>query len=318
MKELNIIVIELKENIRHLRDVFHFVIKDCELKINPLQPPPGVLFIVWARAIIDILRRVCGLDFSEMLLMKAVRELELLYGLDEPGEHKFWPSLFELRDHVANQKYPNFSQYKRYQVSAETALTRLIELSGGEGGIFDCSVGMPLLDVFSRNSVFEITTIESAMVKSFLVTVLLDWLYWFKKENASKNTELWQAYKNQRHLVIGDDIQSAVQERQEKSLRESISHFSEKLLLHRQYGTAIMFLIHLPSLTNPTLLAAAHCVICGMLRNEDDVRAISKAMGLSYEQKEEIKRLQVGEFIAVQSFEKFKEPFLFKAPLYEV
>lgn len=159
-------VFDFKSDYRHLarhRDLL--VVNWRDLKINPLQPPPGVQVGKWAEVLADTISHSLGfLQGSESYLLNKLNSLYSMYDTDR-GEY---PSLFELRELVKADPVPMASPRFNYK---ERMVNRLTMATGFSGRVFDCSTGQPIEDLLDWNVVFELK--EPNQYVTNLVTELL-------------------------------------------------------------------------------------------------------------------------------------------------
>ena len=134
------------------RDIL--VVTFNEIKLNPLEPPPGMKPIEWGSVFADLWIQAFRLyEGSKGFLIEILNNLYRKY---EQFGH--YPSLFDLYYYVRALKFPTISRTSRYQESILNRLGGLIY--GSLGPVFDCSRGH-INALVNNHTIFEILYLTS-------------------------------------------------------------------------------------------------------------------------------------------------------------
>lgn len=143
-----------------------------EIKLNPLEPPPGLKATEWASIFADLWIQAFRLyEGSKGFLIECLSRLYL--GHKDLG---FYPSLFDLYYYVKSLQFPAISRNARYQESVLNRLGGMIH--GSLASVFDCSRGHINNLVYSH-AIFEILYLTSEQ-QIFIVNYLLSYLFYYK------------------------------------------------------------------------------------------------------------------------------------------
>jgi hypothetical protein len=158
-----------------------------QIKLNPLEPPPGMKPIQWGSVFADLWIQAFRLyEGSKGFLIECLNNLYSKY-----SSWGYCPSLFDLHHYVKALKFPAISRTARYQ---ESVLNRLGDLIYGSlAPVFDCSQGHSSF-LIKQHTIFEILYL-TAEQQVFTLNYLLSYLFNFKLIN---ETDL-------RHFVGIDD-----------------------------------------------------------------------------------------------------------------
>jgi len=152
------------------RDIL--VVTFNEIKLNPLEPVPGMKETEWASIFSDLWIQAFRLyEGSKGFLIECLNTLYL--------KHKglgFYPSLFDLYYYVKFLHFPVISRNARYQESVLNRLGGMIY--GSLASVFDCSKGH-INNMISTHSIFEILYLTSEQ-QVFIVNYLLSYLFYYK------------------------------------------------------------------------------------------------------------------------------------------
>ena len=145
---------------------------DGSIKLNPLEPPPGLRATEWSSMFADLWIQAFRLyEGSKSFLIECLNNLYLDY-----ASRGYYPSLHDLYQHIRNLKFPAVSRNARYQESILNRLGSLIH--SGLSPVFDCSRGHAKVLV-STHTIFEILYLTSEC-QIFMVNYLLTYLFCYK------------------------------------------------------------------------------------------------------------------------------------------
>jgi hypothetical protein len=143
-----------------------------EIKLNPLEPPPGIKATEWASIFADLWIQAFRLyEGSKGFLIECLNNLYVKYSV-----LGYYPSLHDLYYYVRALNFPAISRTARYQESVLNRLGGLIK--GSLTDIFDCSKGH-INNLVNTHAIFEILYL-TAEQQVFMVNYLLSYLFYYK------------------------------------------------------------------------------------------------------------------------------------------
>lgn len=271
-----------------------------EIKINPLQPPPGIKPIDWASIIVDVFTQVFYLQgASRALLIEVLNEL-----YEKFAKHNHYPSLFDLYDYVKALKFSGFSRTAGYRESILNRLTGL--LNGAMGETFNCSRGH--IDLLAnRNIIFELLYLTSEQ-QVFLVNYLLSYLFNAKLVNETAT----------RHFVGIDDGNQIFDASYEKRPDLGLPIIHHLLTTVRKAKINIFALTQTPHQTGASIHSNAFAKIMFSLSNGKDVEFMQQSMGIKDPtQKEYCFHIPPREAV-VKFSARYQKPFVGRVPEFSI
>ena len=238
------------------------VVQFKDIKLNPLEPPPGISSTDYASVIADVFIQAFRLyDASKSYLIEC---LSVLYGAYEKQGH--YPSLFDLYGYIKSRKHPAISRTARYQESLINRLTGL--LNGSSGKVFDCSRGhtKALTDM---NVIFEVQYLTTEQ-EVFMVNYLLSYL--FHKKLANKTPV--------RHFVAIDDANSIFDASYEKRPDLGLPIIHHLLTTVRKSLINMFVLTQTPHQIGASILSNSFAKIMFSLSNGKDIEFMRSCMGI--------------------------------------
>jgi hypothetical protein len=272
------------------------VIRFKQIKLNPLEPPPGIKSSDWAPIVIDAFIQAVRLyDGSKSYLIEC---LSLLYEAYEKQNH--YPSFFDLYAFIKSQKHPGFSRTARYQESLLNRLGAL--LYGSCGNVFNCSRGHTNA-LTNMNVIFEVQYLSREQ-EVFMVNYLLSYL--FHKKLANKT--------NIRHFVAIDDANSIFDASYEKRPDMGLPIIHHLLSTVRKSLINIFALTQTPHQIGASIISNAFALIMFSLSNGKDIEFMQQCMGIK-EQEQKQHCYGIGQHEAVIKFaNRYQSPFIAKIP----
>lgn len=272
------------------------VVRFKTIRLNPLEPPPGISTTDWSAIVVDAFIQAFHLyDGSKSYLIEC---LSILYAGYEKHDH--YPSLFDLYGFIKRQKYPGFSRTARYQESLLNRLGGLLYGSCGE--VFKCSRGHTntLTDM---NIIFEVQYLTTEQ-EVFMVNYLL--LYLFHKKLANK-TDI-------RHFVAIDDANSIFDASYEKRPDLGLPIIHHLLTTVRKSLINIFALTQTPHQIGASVLSNSFAKIMFSLSNGKDIEFMQNCTGIK-EQEQKQYCYQIGPREAVVKFSaRYQKPFVISIP----
>lgn len=181
--------------------------------------------------------------------------------------------------------------------------TRIDSLKRGwKGKLLNTLKSTPWNEMFGRKCVINLSYVGDDVDKSFLMALLLQYLY----EYRSAQAEIGEIDFNEngcKHLAIIEEAHRVMAkcEKQEFPQYKSAMMFSNMLSEIRAYGEGLMLVDQVPTRLIPDAIKNTNLKITHRLVAEDDCKAIGESMGLSEEQRKVIPKLMTGQCIVSSS-----------------
>lgn len=199
-------------------------------------------------------------------------------------------------------------EYRQYEDKVQRNMkaclnTRIDSLKRGwKGQLLNTLKSTPWNELFGRKCVINLSYVGDDVDKSFLMALLLQYLY----EYRSAQAEIGEIDFNEngcKHLTIIEEAHRVMAkcENQELPQYKSAMMFSNMLSEIRAYGEGLMLVDQVPTRLIPDAIKNTNLKITHRLVAEDDCKAIGESMGLSEEQRKVIPRLMTGQCIVSSS-----------------
>lgn len=181
--------------------------------------------------------------------------------------------------------------------------TRIDSLKRGwKGQLLNTLKSTPWNEMFGRKCVINLSYVGDDVDKSFLMALLLQYLY----EYRSAQAEIGEIDFNEngcKHLTIIEEAHRVMAkcENQELPQYKSAMMFSNMLSEIRAYGEGLMLVDQVPTRLIPDAIKNTNLKITHRLVAEDDCKTIGESMGLGEEQRKVIPKLMTGQCIVSSS-----------------
>lgn len=272
------------------------VVTFSKIRLNPLEPPPGMQIKAWAAVFEDLWIQAFRLyEPSKGFLSE---HLSTLYMKHADTGH--YPSLHDLYYYIRALRFPPVSRTARYQEGILSRLTLLIK--GPLADIFDCSRGH-VNNLINTNAVFEILYLTSEQ-QIFFVNYLLSYLFFYKLFN---ETML-------RHFVGIDDSNLIFDASLEKRYDMGLPIIHHLLTTVRKNKITIFACTQTPHQLGASIHSNAFLKIMFSLSYGRDLECMFQSMGIKDEERREYCYKLVPREIAVKFSGRFQEPFLAMVP----
>ncbi len=280
------------------RDIL--VVTFDKIKLNLLEPPPGVKIIEWSNMIVDILIQGFWLyPGSKSFLTEC---LQKLYKKFEPL--RYYPCLFDLYDFIKGMKLPLVSRSARYQESLLNRLGGL--LNSSLGPVFNCSQGYSKY-LINHHVIFEFLylTMEQQVL---MVNYLLTYLNIYKLIHET----------GLRHFVGIDDANLIFDASYEKRSDLGLPIIHHLLTTVRKSMINIFACTQTPHQIGASIHSNSFAKIMFSLSNGKDIECMQQSMGIKDpDQKAYCYKLKPREVI-VKFSSRYQEPFLAIIPEVEL
>lgn len=266
------------------------------IKLNPLEPPPGMRSIEWASIFADIWIQAFRLyEGSKGFLIECLNNLYVKY-----NSLGYYPSLFDLYNYVMGLKFPLISRSARYQESVLNRLGGLIH--GSLGSVFDCSKGH-ISSLINLHVIFEIIYL-AAEQQVFMVNYLLSYLFNYK---LIQKTSL-------RHFVGIDDANLIFDIAFEKRPDLGLPIIHHLLTTVRKNKINVFACTQTPHQVGASIHSNSFAKIMFSLSHGKDIECMQQSMGIKdREQKAYCYRLKPREAV-VKFSARYQEPFIATVP----
>lgn len=279
---------DLKQDYRHLlsNDLDLLVLPWTELKLNPLQPPPGVPPRRWAQVFSEVFGHATALlSGSKNYLMQQVIELYQLYDLFDEVSPPF-PSFHELQRLMEADKLNYVRKTANYR---DTVVNRLAAMNLTAGTIFDCSTGYPLEELLEQNVVFEFDGLATD-VQNLLMELLLAAVYEYRLAQNQRNTGLHHVFV----LDEGKRIFSVYKERQAAAGLPTIDEMTAKM---REFGEGLVVADQEATKLTESIKANTYTTVLLATGDATQFQKVADTMRLTNRQQDLAYRLGTGEAI---------------------
>lgn len=279
---------DLKQDYRHLvqTEIDVLVLPWPELKLNPLQPPPGVPPRRWAQVFTEIFGHATALlSGSKNYLLRQVLDLYRLYDLFTEVAPPY-PSLHELQVLLERDKLNYVRKAANYR---DTVLNRVAAMTLAAGTVFDCSEGYPLADLLTRNVVFEFDGLATD-VQNLLMELLFAAVYEYRVAHTQRDGGLRHVF----FLDEGKRVFSVYKEQQPAAGLPAIDELTAKL---REFGEGLVVADQEATKLTDTLKANTYTKLLLATGDATQLQELAAAMNLSERQADLAHRLGIGEAV---------------------
>jgi hypothetical protein len=243
--------------------------REPRLRLNPLEPPPGVVPSVWITNVADIVTRCYGLgEPSRRILQDCILTLYRDHGLEGVSEGPVtWPTLRELEHAVAA-----FRAVGSREVNSRRSLeSRLHLMAAGElGKSLNTMVGFDATFFVDRAVAVALDWVsnlrDQRVLGEFLVSALWEW------RRANPNT------RQRLHLVFLEEAHRFVPEARTPWERGTRTLLEQCFAEARSYGFGMVAVDQQPSLLSRYVLANTGTKFAGRLSSEEDVQLMIDAL----------------------------------------
>jgi hypothetical protein len=268
-----------------------------DLKINPLQVPPGVDPRSYAPRIAEMLIDVLLLPPRaskqiQLVLMDLYRRLGVLDGSGN------YPSLYDLRVAIADQEKANAPARDAILDSLDSVLSAL-------GGVLAYRVGWATSDLARRHLVFELGG-TTEMGKTLLVNALIlpEFEGRIARNISNPRSDFW---------ICCDEAQRLCGATRPGGGPGALS---DLIGLVRGTGISLDLAVQSAHDISPFILSNTAIKVIGRAGNASDYAVMGAAMGLTSEQIQYCHfNLRPGTFVGQMGDGPWRYPFLFRVPL---
>jgi len=285
---------DMRSLLKVSRDIL--VVTFNEIKLNPLEPVPGMKANEWASIFADLWIQAFRLyEGSKGFLIECLNTLYL--------KHKdlgFYPSLFDLYYYVRALNFPAISRNARYQESVLNRLGGMIY--GSLSSVIDCSRGH-INNLISTHAVFEILYLTSEQ-QVFIVNYLLSYLFYYKMIHEN----------NLRHFIGIDDANLIFDRSFELRPDLGLPIIHHLLTTVRKNKINIFACTQTPHQLGASIHSNSFAKIMFSLSNGKDIEFMSQNMGIKDEEQKNYCYKPEPREMTIKFSLRFQEPFLATVP----
>jgi len=293
------LVIDYKRDYRHL--VRHYpqlvVVKWRDLKINPLDPPPGVSFQEWKQQFVNIFGHVEAIwHGSTQYLLEAI---DTVYERQERI-----PKIQDIYETIVEKAESS----RKMQEYASVVEVRLFGLLSKLGNVINSHRTLTDMEkLLQLPVVLELDGLGRDEA-SILALWLFYWIYAYRRAQMMRGSLL--------HVLIIDEAKRIFTGSEQYS--ETTTEYSgippADLVCDeiRDFGEAIIASDQEPTKLSNSLKANTYTKMTGFLGNGRDIDDIAHAMDLKEEEREAITQLERGEWL-VKLAGRYTKPFIIKS-----
>jgi hypothetical protein len=267
---------DFKRDLRGLSRTYNVkVLRWNWLKINPLQPPPGVELTQWMTFLADIMAHVFGwFHASENYLMEFMQRA---YDSKTDG----YPTFRLLYDMVAT----NEESGRRYSEYREVVLNRLGSMLIVLNDVVSTESSFPVEKLLEQNVVIELDGLRRDE-GNFLVEYFLAYIFAYRLAHSHRGKIA--------HLDVFDEASRFFfkgkqfgETRQELGL----SFLETVPQIIRDYKEGLLCAAQEPSLITHSLMSNLRTKFVGYLSEGEDIEAIATSLNLTDDEKEELAKI---------------------------
>ena len=285
-----------------------------ELKLNPFEPvwldkeqEPNVL------SHIDRLKSTFAAAFPMYDILPVLME-DLIYSIYQNkstdwlnAELEFGKTLPPTLNSMSvgvDQVISNRQYEPRIEQNMKACLNTRIDslMRGWKGKMLNTVHSTPWKDLFERSVIINLSYVGDDVDKGFFMSLILQFLYEYRMALA----ELGKVDFNDntcKHLTVIEEAHRVMMKCDKPDMPQykTAMMFSNMLSEIRAFGEGLFLVDQVPTRLISDAIKNTNTKITHRLVAEDDVKAISEAMGLSKEQRPIIPRLMVGQCIVSTS-----------------
>lgn len=286
----------------------------AKLKLNPFEPvwldkdqDPNIL------SHIDRLKSTFAAAFPMYDILPVLME-DLIYSIyqnkstdwltAEPEFGKTMPPTLNSMSVGVDKVISNRQYEARIEQNMKACLnTRIDSLKRGwKGEMLNTVHSTPWADLFEKPVIINLSYVGDDVDKSFFMSLILQFLYEYRNACA----ELGRIDFNSNdchHLTVIEEAHRVMMKCDKPDMPQykTAMMFSNMLSEIRAYGEGMFLVDQVPTRLIPDAIKNTNTKITHRLVAEDDVKAVSEAMGLSKEQRPIIPKLMVGQCIVSTS-----------------
>jgi hypothetical protein len=294
--QIPFLVFDFKKDFRHLLSYIPLtVIRWERLRINMLEPPPGVSLQRWEGILCDLYAFNYGwFHGSRNLLQEYLHQLYETKGADS--------TLPELYDMIRHAKENTRKRQEYYDVVVNRLFSTITNLRE----VVNCRKSMDIAEMLNRFVVIELDGLARDE-QNLLVEFFLFWIYHYRMASNHRG--------RLRHVLVFDeakrvfDVNKELRSTTEETGIAPIDIITDEI---RDLGEALIVSDQEPSKLTHSIKANTYTKICGSLGHGRDMNEIAEAMNLSDEERDIISHLEPGEWI-VKLGGRYTKPFLIKS-----
>jgi DNA helicase HerA-like ATPase len=245
------------------------------LKINPLQPPPGVELTQWMTFLADIMAHVFGwFHASENYLMQFMQQT---YKSKTAG----YPTFRELHDLVAlnEETGRRFSEYR------EVVINRLASMLIVLNDVIDAETGFPIERLLEENVVIELDGLRRDEA-NFLVELILAYTFSYRLANLHRGKIS--------HLLVFDEASRFFfkgRQFRDTTTELGIPFIDTVPQIIRDYKEGLLCAAQEPSLITHSLMSNLRTKFVGYLSEGEDIEAICSSLNLDDDERRELAKI---------------------------
>ena len=303
-KKIPVMVFDLMLNFKCISDdIDAIVIKLGDFRWNPLRPPPGVEPLSWCQRYTEIISENSNfMQGSGAFIQDQILKLYELYGVLDGGDN--YPAFPDLNELLCAASYSPMSKYSRY---LETTRNQVKLMLNSIGETLDVDKGYPIEELLERNVIFELNEV-SHRVQSFFIESMLCWIYEYRLANRHGGKLL--------HCNVIDEAKRIFDINKEKRVSMGVPNIDILTSRIRQLGEALIVLDQEPSKLTDSIKANSYLKATFNLGSGKDIFEMSRCMGLSPQQAEDIYNLNTRECI-VRLSGRYNRPFKVRVTPFE-
>lgn len=291
------LVFDFKRDYRHLIKIYSdlWVFRYSDLRLNLLQPPPGVSLNRWEQIFCDLYAFNYGWFHGSRNMLQEY--LHALY--EEKGERATLPELYE-RMIEAEERTRKRQEY------FDVVTNRLFSTITNLGDVVRCEKSIPIEVLLEHPVVIELDGLARDE-QNLIVEYFLFWIYAYRMSRGHRG--------RLRHVLIFDEAKRVFDAG--KELRESASEMGVAPIdiitdEIRDFGEGLIVSDQEPTKLTHSIKANTYTKITGFLGHGRDVEDIAEAMNLNEEEMDAIARLERGEWI-VKLAGRYTKPFMIRS-----
>jgi len=255
------------------------ILRPCDFRFNPLQPPPGVDPTNWLQIFCDTLASTIGIFYgAKDILVQFVDELYREFGVYNGIDN--YPTISNLYELCMYYRDNAKKLSLRKRNSLETNIGRLRTLIISLSPLIMCRKGHNLETLYQKDIVFELHGVTN-YVQIFLFNLMLHWIYNHRKFNNIRGTSPNLA-------LIFDEAKRIFDANAERRPNEPIPSIVSLVDEIRQFRAGLVVSDQEPTKVLKSLKANTYTKISLQMRHGSDIDDMASSMSLTVDQKDMI------------------------------
>lgn len=293
------LIVDFKRDFRHTLRLYPqlLALKWCDLRVNLLEPPPGVSFVEWKQQFVNLFGHVEGIwKGSTQYLLEAIDRVH--------SENNGRVRIEDVYNDIKASRETT-RKFQDYSSVVESRLYGILSTLGD--AVNNYKTLMNIEEILKHPLVLELDGLDRNAA-NLIVLWLFYWIYAYRRAQGIRGKLL--------HVLILDEAKRVFtgSEMYSQTTAEYSGIPPADLICDeiRDFGEAIIASDQEPGKLSDSLKANTYTKITSYLGNGKDIHNISEAMDLNDEERDALTSLERGEWL-VKLAGRYTKPFLIRS-----